>query len=323
MVKFIEPLKVLLYGLLSITAVLSVGSLFCWSYPLELFCNFRVYYLLLAGGMAFTAGIGQFKGLRLRLPFYLALALIAFNSLWVLPWYLPSRQQGTDHQLRLLTFNINVANRQWDEIARAIAAIQPDVAAVVESSAESKLELAQRLEQFPFTYRASGGGLTILSRLPLLAPQSQRFDHGTILLASVAVEQQQVQLVVAHAMVPVKPRLFEQRNAFLAELTAYIQQQPQRPLILLGDLNLTPWSPYYNSLVSGTRLHNTRLGFGVEPSWIEAASYLRYPNWLTALIKIPIDHILVSSEIRVSDCQTRQAANSDHRMLWSDLDLKT
>lgn len=316
-----QPLGALLYGLLSITGILSVGSLFWWRYPLELFCHFRPYYLLLAGGVAVALAMGQRYGLRARLPFYLALGLVAFNSLWILPWYLPHAQQGTENQLRVLTFNINAANRQWDEIAQAIAAVEPDVAAIVESSAQAKLELSQRLEQFPFFYRASGGGLTIFSRLPLRSTQTYQFDQGTVLLAAVEMQHQSVQLIVAHAMVPIKPRLFEYRNRFLAELAAYIQQQPQRPLILLGDLNLTPWSPYYRKLVDETGLHNSRLGFGLEPSWIETASYIRYPSWLTALVKIPIDHILVSSEIKVADCQTRQAANSDHRMLWSDLEL--
>jgi endonuclease/exonuclease/phosphatase (EEP) superfamily protein YafD len=110
----------------------------------------------------------------------------------------------------------------------------------------------------------------------------------------------------------------------LAEITAYIQQQQQqqKSLIFLGDLNLTPWSPYYSRLIRNTGLHNTRLGFGIEPSWIEPATHVHLPNWVTTLVKIPIDHIFVSQDLKVVDCQTIKTANSDHRMLWSDLLVK-
>ncbi len=104
----------------------------------------------------------------------------------------------------------------------------------------------------------------------------------------------------------------------MAEITTYIQLK-QKSLIFLGDMNLTPWSPYYSRLIGNTNLHNTRLGFGIEPSWVEAATHVHYPNWVTTLVKIPIDHIFVSQDFKVVDCQTSTAANSDHRMLWSDL----
>ena len=45
-------IKIILSGLLIITAIISIGSLYWKSYPLELLCNFRVYYLCLAGAIA-------------------------------------------------------------------------------------------------------------------------------------------------------------------------------------------------------------------------------------------------------------------------------
>jgi endonuclease/exonuclease/phosphatase (EEP) superfamily protein YafD len=196
------------------------------------------------------------------------------------------------------------------------------ITTIIESSQESKTELSQRLDpDFPFSYRTSGGGISIFSRLPLISPQSKKLDHGTILTTSIQIQDKIVELIAAHPMVPIKPALFKHRNASLGEIASYIDAIAGKPIILLGDFNLTPWSPYYSQLVGDTKLHNTRLGFGVEPSWIEAATHVLYPNWVTAVIKIPIDHIFVTQDFKVSQCQTAKAANSDHRMLWSDLVL--
>ncbi|ACK64361.1 Endonuclease/exonuclease/phosphatase [Rippkaea orientalis PCC 8801] len=324
-----QTLKILLYGLLILTGILSVGILFWRSYPLELLCNFRVYYLLLAIGIAIALMIYSLKGWRVRLGLYLALALVAFNSMWILPWYLPHTQQGWGYSMRVMTFNININNQEWDAIADAVRRVKPDVATIMESSVEAKEALRSRLaNQLPFVYRASGGGLTILSRFPLVLPQSKTFKNGTVLMTFLRVNHHLVHLIAAHPIVPIKPSLFQRRNGFLAELTGYVQQQLaqdpiatelKKSLIFLGDFNLTPWSPYYGRLIRATGLHNTRLGFGIEPSWIEAATHVHYPGWMTAIMKIPIDHILVSSDMKVADCKTAQAANSDHRILWSDL----
>ena len=322
MIKLIWRLiKIILFGLLILTAILSLGTLYWRSYPLELLSNFRVYYFLLTSAIAITCFICQLKGLRTKLMLYLSLGLIAFNSVWIFPWYLPNSQQGSGNSIRVLTFNINTQNDNWDKIAQSLRTIKPDIATIMESSIEAKDALSQRLtDLLPFVYRTSGGGITIFSRFSLISPQSKTFDNGTILVTSLQIDQSIVELIAAHPIVPIKPKLFNRRNGLLKEITTYLQHET-KSLIFLGDMNLTPWSPYYDQMIRNTGLHNTRLGFGIEPSWIEAATYVHYPDWITTLVKIPIDHIFVSKDLKVSDCQTMKAANSDHRMLWSDLVL--
>jgi len=251
------------------------------------------------------------------------LGLIAFNSIWIVPWYLPNSQQGSGNSIRVLTLNINILNNDWDKIAQSILTIKPNIATILESSIETKRQLSQRLtDLLPFVYRTTGGGITIFSQFPLISPQSKTFNNGTILVTSLQVEQNIVKLIAAHPSAPLHPKFFNRRNGLLKEINTYLQQQEKKSLIFLGDLNLTPWSPYYSQLLLNTGLHNTRLGFGIEPSWIEPTTYYPdYINLIAPLVKIPIDHIFVSKDIKVSDCQTMKAANADHRMLWSDLIL--
>lgn len=315
-------IKILLYGLLILTSVLSIGIPFWWSYPLELLSHFRVYYLLMSGGLAIAFFLAHLNQQRVRLALLISLALVVFNGTWIVPWYLPHPQPAARDLVRVLAFNINVANDQWDAIATAVRSVNPDIAVLIETSPEATAELSQRLgDVLPSVYRTSGGGLTILSRFNLISPESKQLNGGTILSTSLQINQKVVKVVAAHPIVPVKPNLFHRRNTLLAEITTYLQQQSQKSLIFLGDLNLTPWSPYYSRFFRRTKLHNTRLGFGIEPSWIEAATHVHYPRWVTALVKLSIDHIFVSSDIQVVDCTTSKAANSDHRMLWSDLTL--
>jgi endonuclease/exonuclease/phosphatase (EEP) superfamily protein YafD len=77
---------------------------------------------------------------------------------------------------------------------------------------------------------------------------------------------------------------------------------------VLGDLNMTVWSPYYKSFVEKTKLHNTRTGFGILPTWPAQSP----------LLFIPLDHCLVSEDIKVLHTRTGRNVGSDHLPLITD-----
>ena len=56
------------------------------------------------------------------------------------------------------------------------------------------------------------------------------------------------------------------RNEQLLKLAEFARQTPH-PLLLLGDLNLTPWSPYFERLLAGSGLRDSRDGRGLFPTW--------------------------------------------------------
>ena len=86
------------------------------------------------------------------------------------------------------------------------------------------------------------------------------------------------------------------------------------PKICVGDLNITPWSPYYRSFVERTKLVNARNGFGLLPSW---------PTFLFfKCLMLPLDHCLVSDDIRVADARTGEPIGSDHLPLIVEIELE-
>ena len=83
------------------------------------------------------------------------------------------------------------------------------------------------------------------------------------------------------------------------------------PVIVLGDLNATPWSPVFKKLLGETRLVDARRGFGLRPTWPSTFP----PLW------IPIDHCLVSPGIEIRDFRVGPACGSDHHALVVDMAL--
>jgi endonuclease/exonuclease/phosphatase (EEP) superfamily protein YafD len=106
----------------------------------------------------------------------------------------------------------------------------------------------------------------------------------------------------------VSDRLFRARNDQLRAL-AHLAAGLEPPKVLIGDFNLSPWSPFFPPLLKQAGLVNARDGFGILPTW---------PTFFVPAM-IPLDHCLVSPEARVTNIETGPDIGSDHLPLIIDL----
>ena len=60
-------------------------------------------------------------------------------------------------------------------------------------------------------------------------------------------------------------------------------------VVMAGDLNVTPWSPHFQSALERGGLVDSRLGFGLQPTW---------PSFLPGM-RIPIDHVLSTPDVTI------------------------
>ncbi|MFB2897185.1 endonuclease/exonuclease/phosphatase family protein [Aerosakkonemataceae cyanobacterium BLCC-F50] len=322
-ILIISTATLILLGLLSSLVYIA------WFWPLELLAHFRVQYLMLSIILFFVLiilkSIGQLKNKAL---IFTALLIVGLNAVDVIPWYLPHSQQvvsAPGKAMRLLSFNLNIQNNQDNKVVNLIQSNRPDLALLAEVDESTFIILKNSLKDtLPYTFKSPGGGLAVFSRFPFADIKADRLssqgNHNII--ANLKVNKQLIKFMGIHPLVPITRNNFHRRNSQLAALSNYIQKQNQ-PLILVGDFNITPWSPYYRELIKKTKLYNTRLGFGILPSWPRSATHVRLPSWLIPLVNIPIDHCLVSQQFRVRQIYTGRNANSDHASLIIDLVLQT
>ncbi|MCI5133171.1 MAG: hypothetical protein D3904_17065, partial [Candidatus Electrothrix sp. EH2] len=133
--------------------------------------------------------------------------------------------------------------------------------------------------------------------------QSIIFPGNTALpsiLAVIRIQQRDVRLLATHPMPPIGPELSRLRNQQLNRLPQYVDTS--LPVLLLGDLNISPWSPHFSRLLQRTRLRNSMRGFGVQATWPSA----------NPLFGIPLDHVLHSDHIVILNRTVGPDAGSDH-----------
>lgn len=321
-------LKVIILFSLCILGILSFFSYFAWFYPLELLTHFRVQYfvaaLILTGILLI---LQQRHIIKNRAIIFIAVAIVSLNFVEVLPWYLPNLHKVNSNQTPEITiesFNVNVENQEYTTTIDVVRKDKPDVALFIEIHDAWFNNLKTGLKDiFPYSFRSPGGGLAIFSRIPLENARGVNLDEaGHHLVTNLKLNGKTVHFIGTHPMVPVKPSTFHRRNRQLAALEKYINQQ-QIPVIIAGDFNLSPWSPYYRKFIKKTNLHNTRLGFGILPSWPRPATHVKIPSWLIPLVNIPIDHCFVSKDFGVINTRISQNGNSDHAAIVVDLVLRS
>ena len=83
---------------------------------------------------------------------------------------------------------------------------------------------------------------------------------------------------------------------------------------MAGDLNVSMRSPFYRLLIKRSGLYNARQGFGILPTHsVIDPSY--------AALSAPIDHCLVSQDIKVKNFSTKQNIGSDRSPIVADLSI--
>jgi endonuclease/exonuclease/phosphatase (EEP) superfamily protein YafD len=305
-------------------AILTLGKFLFWIFPLELLTHFQVHYFWLTVGLILLSiGLWQRQQLRSLVPLYILLFALTINGLELATWYLPNERLTTDktNVFKVMSYNILVDNFEVDRIAGSILSVDPNLVLIIEVEPLMKQNIEERIgTKFPYSFQSPGGGMAIFSKLPLEDSRGEQFSgsDATNLVTHLKYRDRRIKIIGTHPLVPVKANLFIRRNIHLNSIATHLERE-SRPTILMGDFNLTPWSPYYRQFIDRTKLHNTRLGFGILPTWIRPSTTVNLPQLLLPILNIPIDHIFVSKEFQVARTYTGDNGNSDHAPIISEL----
>ena len=301
--------------LLIAVLILNLASLFGNHPYLELSTHFRLQYAL-----ASLACIFIFILFRSWTPLLFAAAALLFNLRFILPYYfavpIHHDRTATVH-LRLIQVNVLRSNKNYAALIDAVREAHPDVIVMQEFTLDWLEHTAGFISDYPY-YKAVpmplGAGMAIFSRCPL--EEATVLSLGSpphlAILAKANVNGIMVSILSLHPPLPLRSDRFLNRNRQFKE-AASIVRATKGPWLLVGDLNTTMWSPYFKDLLRESGLRDTRLGFGLKPTW---------PVPLPAFLQLPIDHCLVSSEESVEEIRTGGRTGSDHRPLVVDVQLE-
>ena len=222
----------------------------------------------------------------------------------------------TTPSIRVMNSNLLATNTLYDKHVDYIKTLNPDVIVFLEYTHDWDSVLAEALSDYPHRLRVPthhAFGIAMYSKFsifegsaPFLVDEQRKSVDATLEL-----DGKLLRVFGSHPMPPLSAKLYEARNEHLQKLgeTAHAYKDP---MVVLGDLNISPWSDHFRQLIELGNLRDGRRGQGI------------FNTWSTTLlpIEIPIDHILVNDHIRVVDMGTSELLGSDHKALWADIQIR-
>jgi endonuclease/exonuclease/phosphatase (EEP) superfamily protein YafD len=287
-----------------------------WHWSLDLLACFPVqsFAALLCACAAFLIG-------RKWLPAAVCAGLATVAGSAILPgWLAPNnypQSVGNTPQIRVLTLNLLHSNElggsQALEVIRELA---PDLIWCAEFTSSWQKLLSRELPEFPHRClhpTDSPFGAALYSRYPIEPAAMMPLGHSWTPACRAVVRTPfgPIGFLGVHPPPPgLSHRRTEERNLGLLAIPKALENLPARRIVA-GDFNTTPWNASFPQLRAASSL-----SAGTTTTWLPT-----WPANLPALLRVPIDHILVAGKLKVASCQLGANFGSDHLPLFAVIEM--
>jgi len=297
-------------AILAIATVFGFLGRFWWF--LDLFSHFRVQYFF---GLLAVALVLLMRA-RLKAPaFFGVLAMV--NLCVIAPLYVGKEPQPTkvSRSYRGLLTNVNTESGDPAKVGQAIRQLDPDFVALEEVNDQWLSALSVPLGAYPYSKampRADNFGIALYSKHPFARSEIRQVGEVEIpsVIAELELPDGRLTVIATHPLPSCGAEYSRLRNDQLARLPGIVKQATS-PVLLLGDLNATPWCSHFKRLLRESGLRDSSQGRGVLATW---------PTQLP-ILQIPIDHCLHTAGIHVTRRAIGPAVGSDHYPLVVDFVL--
>ncbi|MBJ2152688.1 endonuclease/exonuclease/phosphatase family protein [Paracoccus sp. IB05] len=268
---------------------------------------------LLALGML-LAVLGLLSGKKTHI-----LASLATIACAVLPYLsLPvqaSASRGAHVNVSIVTANVLGTNRDAVRFFNLPEVKAADLVVLQEVPSTWQEALVTARDTWPWQSEATvkiSSHLRILSRFPItseqvITPPTPGSTGGrNAVRVALMVGSHPVIVYAVHAQTPRSPQMWRQRNTYLENLASVLEQEkPDASVIVAGDWNTPPWSPFLNDFLERTGYQNTEPFMPVATRFVTG---LETMPWLGT----PIDRIALSPDLGLKAIGTAGPFGSDH-----------
>jgi endonuclease/exonuclease/phosphatase (EEP) superfamily protein YafD len=275
---------------------------FWWVFDLT--SHFRAQYLAGAAVLAVAQALRRkwrWTGFAAGLAVVNAAVLVSHTGMFP-----PPAASAAAPTVRAVQLNVQTSNRAFARVRDFLRQTRPDFAVLEEVDATWQHELEPLRDLFPHRLvelRADNFGIMLLSRHPLAEARVVTLGEAELpsVFARVTIGGVALTVLGTHPLPPAGRDYSEHRDRQLTAIGEFIAGQ-SGPKVLLGDLNTTPWNVHFGRLLARSGLRNSAAGRGYQASWPTAPFFLR----------IPLDHCLLSPELRVMRREIGPDVGSDH-----------
>ena len=298
--------------MISVLLVICVilGSFGRYFWFADIFSNFAVQYFLTA------AIVSAFLfGKRRNTMGIVVLLLCIFQISRVMPIWIndigASEEREQYEEVSILQYNVFKFNPFKKDATKWLQTKSDEVDIIVlyEVTFDWVPMLEELKKKYPYNKiepRTDSWGMAVFSKLPYSRIELEYTNDGApvgILYANTAKNHVPFSVYTVHTKPPVTPGNWRKRNKIFSQVVDLIREDPALRVVMVGDLNVTRYSYWFEKLAANSGLRDSYEGWGIMGSW---------PSLLPNIFRIAIDHVLVSHNIGISDKSLGKSKGSDH-----------
>jgi endonuclease/exonuclease/phosphatase (EEP) superfamily protein YafD len=303
------PKRVLMAAVALAALGLAAAWMIAWIpiWPCTLFEHFRVQYVVVGVALLALAAALRMRG------FVDAVAVVTLlHGVAISADLTASPQRGADGgvAIRVLVLNVHTESKSFDQVRQLIADEKPDLIGLVEVDQRWLDGVAAAVGGYAKIVQPRGDnfGVALYARGQVSGAVEYLGGDLPSVVADVAIGDARFRVVLTHPMPPVSDVGYRLEERQLEAVGERARELPE-PVVVMGDFNTTPWARVFVRLLHRSGLCDSRAGFGAQAS---------FPA-MTALVRIPIDHLLASCSIGVRDRRIARDVGSDHLPVVLDL----
>jgi endonuclease/exonuclease/phosphatase (EEP) superfamily protein YafD len=257
---------------LLIANVLVVFSTYHWFF--ELFSNFTPHYTVISILLALALFI-----LRAAKWAVLSCALALWNGYPIAQLLLAQhspRVSNSTKQFTVFHFNVGLDHAHPQRIVSYLLsnADKIDVVVLLEATSRFERALSELKDVYPHQIKYlqdSPFGIALVSKIPLgfsaISREPVQFYPHIEATIRLPGRSKPLALFAVHAPPPISNELAHDRNSKLAHVAGKAAAQSAMTPVVVGDFNMTPWSPYFRRFIADSGLRDARTPHRFDHTW--------------------------------------------------------
>lgn len=324
--SLVDKATIIVALLVSIIQLLLIVSQHIQSWHADMFVSFAPYVVFTSfvlGLFLLLVQAKTYSNILINILLIVMFGLTLFNFQSVNNWLYSgasAKVSNSSDSLKVASFNKLVINKEIDDIREAISSY--DIVAISEITKQDFSQISKDWQYSKISNcqcdPAYGVEIAIFSKYEIGEPLTTKAlsGYGGSVRAEIKVPGEQRLIVYAvHPPAPVSNESYKNRDEMLAKVIApQVNKDRQKPVILMGDMNISPYSKGYREFTKQINSYkNVGRGGNV------------WRTWCLGQLKIacaPIDHIFVSDKLSAKPTQVIEVKGSDHMLIATDIMIK-
>lgn len=275
----------------------------------DILSHFQIQYLFISLFFILLTSYLSLINKKFLIYLFLSITILGIKIFNISPINFTNIPNTNNSQaIKIGLFNVLTSNTNYQGLINETEEQNPDIIILQEIDDLWINNLKPLNKKYKYNIkhiRYDNFGIAMFSKLPIIDYQIEKWTGYEIpvIKAKLKLKNKDILLYAIHTLPPVSNEYLKTRNEMLKEINT-ISNSNKEKIIIAGDLNTTRYSHAYKKYILNSNLYDIQTNSNnIHGTW-----NAKHPSFM----RISLDHVLVSKDIKGTDFNIGKGFGSDH-----------